>query len=110
MACAVLQTKNGLKKIFHTAYFYDKIDGYSRNYIIRKVTIMLENTEEIVMKYIKELFGNDGSGHDYCHTIRVYNNAVLIAKNENWNILKMFVYFLFDWLSSYFPLKYIGLY
>lgn len=33
--------------------------------------------------FVKEIFMNDFSGHDYWHTMRVLNNAKLIAKNEN---------------------------
>lgn len=40
---------------------------------------MIENA----LKYIKELFSGDSSGHDYYHTVRVYKLAVEIAKQEN---------------------------
>lgn len=32
--------------------------------------------------YIKELFSFDHSGHDYLHSIRVYNTAMYLAKDE----------------------------
>ncbi len=32
--------------------------------------------------YIKEIFGNDSSGHDYLHSIRVYENALFILQDE----------------------------
>ena len=33
-------------------------------------------------EYIKELFKDDSTGHDYEHTLRVYKNAVEIANNH----------------------------
>lgn len=35
------------------------------------------------MKFIKNIFSGDSSGHDYYHTIRVYKMATKIAKQEN---------------------------
>ena len=40
---------------------------------------MIENAIE----YVKQIFANDCSGHDYHHTMRVYRLAVQIAKQEN---------------------------
>ena len=40
---------------------------------------MIENAIE----YVKQIFANDYSGHDYHHTMRVYRLAVQIAKQEN---------------------------
>jgi uncharacterized protein len=37
--------------------------------------------------YIKELFREDYSGHDFHHSIRVYNNAIKIAEKEGGNLL-----------------------
>jgi uncharacterized protein len=37
--------------------------------------------------YIKELFREDCSGHDFHHSIRVYNNATKIAEKEGGNLL-----------------------
>ncbi len=37
--------------------------------------------------YIKEMFSNDYSGHDFHHSIRVYNNALHIAEKEGGNLL-----------------------
>jgi uncharacterized protein len=37
--------------------------------------------------YIKVLFCEDCSGHDYHHSIRVYNNATKIAETEGGNLL-----------------------
>lgn len=34
------------------------------------------------IEYVKEIFKNEFSGHDYFHTLRVYNTAVKIAKEE----------------------------
>lgn len=46
---------------------------------------MKENLIEAVQEYIKDFFKNDFSGHDYYHTIRVYNLAKKIAKVEGGN-------------------------
>lgn len=43
---------------------------------------MIDNTIE----YIKGIFSKDSSGHDYYHTIRVYNLATEIARQENADI------------------------
>ncbi len=40
---------------------------------------MIENAIE----YVKQVFADDCSGHDYHHTMRVYGLAVQIAKQEN---------------------------
>lgn len=37
--------------------------------------------------YIKEIFREDYSGHDYHHSIRVYNNAIRISEKEGGNLL-----------------------
>ena len=44
---------------------------------------LIENT----INYVKEIFKNEYSGHDYFHTMRVYNMALRIAKEENANTL-----------------------
>lgn len=36
--------------------------------------------------YVKEKFENEFSGHDYFHTLRVFNMATHIAKQENANV------------------------
>jgi len=36
---------------------------------------------EAAKEYVYQLLGNDSSGHDYYHSIRVYNTALKIAKN-----------------------------
>ena len=41
--------------------------------------LLIENA----INYIKEIFKNEFSGHDYFHTIRVYNMALRIADEEN---------------------------
>ena len=41
--------------------------------------IIIEKTIE----YVKDFFKNDFSGHDYYHSLRVYQNAVRIAEIEN---------------------------
>ena len=38
------------------------------------------------LKYVKEVFKSDYSGHDYFHTYRVYKLATQIAKKENANV------------------------
>ena len=43
----------------------------------------MTNTIEAAKEYIKELFSGNAGGHDASHTIRVYQNALLIAKDEN---------------------------
>lgn len=37
--------------------------------------------------YVKSLLANAEGGHDWFHTLRVYNNAQLIAKHEDVNLL-----------------------
>lgn len=44
---------------------------------------MIENA----IKYVKQIFADDCSGHDYHHTMRVYRLAVQIAKRENADLL-----------------------
>ena len=44
---------------------------------------MIENA----IKYVKQIFSDDCSGHDYHHTMRVYRLAVQIAKKENADLL-----------------------
>lgn len=45
----------------------------------------MENQAKIIEEtkaYVKERLGMEGSGHDYWHVIRVYNNALHIADKE----------------------------
>ena len=44
---------------------------------------MDENIIRSAKIYIKDIFQNDFSGHDYYHSIRVYNLATRIAQHEN---------------------------
>lgn len=39
------------------------------------------------MEFVKEIFKNDFSGHDYFHTLRVFNLATRIAREENADLL-----------------------
>ncbi len=41
---------------------------------------------ENAFAYIKEIFSGDSSGHDYYHSVRVYNNALNIAHKEGGNL------------------------
>ena len=42
---------------------------------------------EKAIKYVKQIFADDCSGHDYHHTMRVYRLAVQIAEQENADML-----------------------
>lgn len=44
---------------------------------------MIENA----IKYVKQIFADDCSGHDYHHTMRVYRLAMQIAKQESADML-----------------------
>ena len=44
---------------------------------------MNEYLLEKTLSYIKDIFKNDYSGHDYYHTVRVYNLATSICNEEN---------------------------
>ncbi|MCM1115004.1 MAG: HD domain-containing protein [Clostridium sp.] len=48
---------------------------------------MMEDKIEKVKGCLKELFKEEYSGHDYWHSIRVYNNAMKIAENESCDLL-----------------------
>lgn len=39
------------------------------------------------IEYVKSVFKDDYSGHDFFHTLRVYNMATRIAENENADLL-----------------------
>ena len=41
---------------------------------------------EIAKNYVKEKLENEFSGHDYLHTLRVFNMATRIAKSEGANL------------------------
>lgn len=43
---------------------------------------MKKNVVELCKDYVKEFFAGESSGHDYFHTIRVYNNAKLLASKN----------------------------
>lgn len=45
--------------------------------------MVIENT----IKYVKQIFADDCSGHDYHHTMRVYRLAMQIAEQENADML-----------------------
>ena len=42
---------------------------------------------EKTKNFVKETLKNAEGGHDWFHTLRVYNNAILISKNESVNEL-----------------------
>lgn len=44
---------------------------------------IIDNT----ISYVKNIFENEYSGHDYFHTLRVYKTATKIAEQENANLL-----------------------
>lgn len=48
--------------------------------------IMNEDLLEKTLSYIKDIFKNDYSGHDYYHSLRVYNLATSICKEEHGNL------------------------
>ncbi|OOM71078.1 putative hydrolase [Clostridium puniceum] len=47
---------------------------------------MDEDLLEKTLSYIKNRFQNDYSGHDYYHSVRVYNLSTSICKKENGNL------------------------
>ena len=49
----------------------------------KEVSVMMENA----IKYVKQIFADDCSGHDFHHTMRVYRLAIQIAKQENADLL-----------------------
>lgn len=50
---------------------------------------MINETQvvENAFEYIKDIFSEDSSGHDYYHSIRVYKNAMNIAQKEGGNMI-----------------------
>ncbi len=49
----------------------------------------MEKENQIIsnaIEYTRKMFQNESSGHDFWHTLRVYNNATQIAQNENCDI------------------------
>ena len=45
----------------------------------------MQNVIDKAIKYVKEVFDTDYSGHDFFHTLRVYKMASRIAESENAN-------------------------
>ena len=43
---------------------------------------MQENIIDCALEFVKDVFKGESSGHDYFHTLRVYNTAVKIAERE----------------------------
>ena len=41
---------------------------------------------ESTIAYVREIFATDFSGHDFFHTMRVYQMATTIAMKENANL------------------------
>jgi len=48
----------------------------------RQFTLKHDEIVNITMEYVKDKLEGEGSGHDWWHIYRVYNNALKIAKNE----------------------------
>ena len=44
---------------------------------------MNKNIIDNAILYVKNFFANESTGHDYYHTMRVYNNATHIAIKEH---------------------------
>ena len=51
--------------------------------MILEADMVIENA----IKYVKQIFADDCSGHDYHHTMRVYHLAMQIAEQENADML-----------------------
>lgn len=51
--------------------------------MILEADMVIEND----IKYVKQIFADDCSGHDYHHTMRVYRLAMKIAEQENADML-----------------------
>ena len=51
--------------------------------MILEADMVIENA----IKYVKQIFADDCSGHDYHHTMRVYRLAMQIAEQENADML-----------------------
>lgn len=51
--------------------------------MILEANMVIEND----IKYVKQIFADDCSGHDYHHTMRVYRLAMQIAEQENADML-----------------------
>ena len=51
--------------------------------MILEADMVIENA----VKYVKQIFADDCSGHDYHHTMRVYRLAMQIAEQENADML-----------------------
>ncbi len=45
----------------------------------------MNNNVKKAIEYAKDFFKDEYSGHDFFHTMRVYNNAMLISKKEKCN-------------------------
>ena len=43
---------------------------------------MQQNIIDRAFEYVKDIFNGESSGHDYFHTLRVYNTAIKIAERE----------------------------
>ena len=69
---------------------YKDLDKYDFSKADRLLfeTIKKEVIVELIKCDIKNLFSNDHSGHDYNHTLRVYNNALLLLKDIKWDEFK----------------------
>ena len=46
----------------------------------------MDNVIKNAVDYVKRVFENDFSGHDYFHTLRVYKTATRLAESEGANV------------------------
>ena len=58
-----------------------------KNYKFQFTGITMETIINNAIAYVKRIFENDFSGHDFFHTMRVYKVATRIAEEENADLL-----------------------
>ena len=72
--------------IIFTFYVACDIITKKSKLVLRKDKIMTAGLIEIAKNYVKEKFENEFSGHDYFHSLRVFNMATRIAMAEGANL------------------------